>query len=48
MLFQTDLEKLWVKIHNCALLQDFAALYFRYITCMPLISKISAAMHLSE
>ena len=37
------LEKIWVKIENCALLLEFLAL-FCYATCMPLIYRINTAI----
>ena len=37
------LEKIWVKIENCALLLEFLAL-FCYTTCMPLIYRINIAI----
>ena len=37
------LEKIWVKIENCALLLEFLAL-FCYTTCMPLIYRINTAI----
>ena len=37
------LEKIWVKIENCALLLGFLAL-FCYTTCMPLIYRINTAI----
>ena len=42
-LYALNLENLEWKIHNCALLQNFPAL-FNYTACMPLFSRINPSV----